>query len=129
MNITFSDKKIQKVVNDDRRIAMTKQNEYFPQSRPHPGVTLSEKLEEMGMSTKEFAGRTGKSEKTIYKVLNGNRSITLDLAMQFENVTQIPVHFWLNSQRNYDEFLKRKNYKQQFSFPQETEAIELMEVV
>ena len=100
---------------------MTKQNEYFPQSRPHPGVTLSEKLEEMGMGSKEFAECTGNSEKTISAVLNGNCAITPDLAVQFENVTQIPANFWLNSQRNYDNFMRKKNYAQMFSFSQETE--------
>ena len=98
---------------------MVKQNQYFPQSRPHPGVTLSEKLEEMGMSTKEFAVYIGKSEKTIHDVLNGNCAITPDLAVQFENMTQIPTRFWLNSQRNYDNFMKRKNYEQLFSFSQQ----------
>jgi len=29
------------------------------------------------------------------------------MAVQFENVTKIPAHFWLNSQRGYDEYLAR----------------------
>ncbi|RYE55984.1 MAG: addiction module antidote protein, HigA family [Sphingobacteriales bacterium] len=82
-------------------------NEYIPQSRPHPGITLSEKLEEMGMGIKEFALRTGKPEKTIIAVLGGESSITPDMAVQFEDVTRIPVHFWLNHQRAYDEFVAR----------------------
>ncbi len=90
---------------------MVKQNQYFPLSRPHPGVTLSEKLEEMGMGSKEFAVRTNKPEKTISAVLNGKSSITPDMAVQFESVTQIPAHFWLNSQRNYDEFIAREKQK------------------
>jgi len=108
---------------------MTKLNEYFPQSRPHPGVTLSEKMEEMGMDSKEFALHTGKPERIINAVLNGNGAITDDLAVQFESVTQIPANFWLNSQRNYDNFMRKKNFKQMFSFSQETELIEKMEVV
>ena len=87
---------------------MTKVNQYFPQSRPHPGETLSEKLEEMGMGPKEFALRTGKPEKTINAVLKGESSITPDMAVQFENVTRIPAHFWLNSQRSYDEYKARE---------------------
>ena len=89
---------------------MAKQNQYFPQSLPHPGETLAEKLEEMGIDSKEFAILTGKSEKIINAVLNGKFVITPDLAFQFERVTQIPVHFWLNSQQGYDEFkLRRQN--------------------
>jgi addiction module HigA family antidote len=90
---------------------MAKQNQYFPQSLPHPGKTLVEKLEEMGMGSKEFAIRTDKPEKTISAVLNGKSAITPDMAIQFENVTKIPARFWMNSQRGYDEFLAREKQK------------------
>jgi HTH-type transcriptional regulator/antitoxin HigA len=87
---------------------MAKQNQYFPQSRPHPGETLAEKLEEMEMGPKEFALRTGKPEKTIIAILKGESSITTDMAVQFENVTKIPANFWMNHQRGYDEFVARE---------------------
>lgn len=87
---------------------MAKQNQYFPQSRPHPGETLVEKLEEMEMGPKEFALRTGKPEKTIIAILNGKSSITPDMAVLFENVTRIPANFWMNHQRSYDEFIARE---------------------
>jgi len=86
---------------------MTSTNQYFPQTRPHPGETLAEKLEELGMGPKEFAVRSGKPEKTIIAVLKGTSAITPDMAVQFENVLRIPAHFWLNSQRHYDEFKAR----------------------
>jgi addiction module HigA family antidote len=84
---------------------MVKQNQYFPQSVPHPGTTLAEKLEEMGMEPKEFALRVGKPEKTITSVLKGDSSITLDMAVQFENVTRVPAHFWMRLQMGYDEYI------------------------
>ena len=86
---------------------MTKYNQYFPQSVPHPGQTLAEKLEEMEMPLIEFALRTGKPEKTIIAVLKGDSSITPDMAVQFENVTKIPANFWMNFQRAYDEYIAR----------------------
>ncbi|MFZ4415004.1 MAG: HigA family addiction module antitoxin [Bacteroidales bacterium] len=86
---------------------MEKQNQFFPQSIPHPGSTLVEKLEEMGMGPKEFALRTEKPEKTITAILKGESSITADMAVQFENVTKIPAHFWMNYQRSYDEYMAR----------------------
>ncbi len=86
---------------------MAKQNQYFPQSIPHPCETLIEKLEEMGMGAKEFAIRTAKPEKTITAILKGESSITADMAVQFENVTKIPAHFWMNHQRGYDEYIAR----------------------
>jgi HTH-type transcriptional regulator/antitoxin HigA len=86
---------------------MATQNQYHPQSVPHPGATLDEKLEEMGMGPKEFALRTGKPEKTITAILKGDSSITPDMAVQFESVTKIPAHFWMNHQRNFDEYIAR----------------------
>lgn len=83
-------------------------NQYFPQVVFHPGDTLEEKLQEMGMGPKEFAIRTGKPEKTIIAVIKGDSSITADMAIQFESVTKIPAHFWMNSQRIYDEFVARE---------------------
>ena len=74
----------------------------------HPGITLREKLEEMGMSIKEFAVRTSKPEKTINAVLTGDSSLTPDMAVAFEQITMIPAHMWLNLQRNYDEFVARQ---------------------
>lgn len=87
-------------------------NQYFPQVVFHPGDTLEEKLQEMGMGPKEFGIRTGKPEKTIIAVIKGDSSITADMAIQFESVTKIPAHFWLNSQRLYDEFVAREKRKE-----------------
>ncbi|MBO7585596.1 MAG: HigA family addiction module antidote protein [Bacteroidales bacterium] len=74
----------------------------------HPGTTLREKLDEMGMSVKEFAVRTSKPEKTINAVLMGDSSLTPDMAVAFEQITMIPAHMWLNLQRNYDEYMARQ---------------------
>ena len=90
---------------------MTRQNQYFPQTSPHPGETLTEKLEEMQMGPKEFSLRTDKPEKTIIAVMNGKSSITPDMAVRFEGVTKIPAHFWMNHQRSYDEFIVREKRK------------------
>jgi len=65
---------------------------------------------ELGMGPKEFAIRACKPEKTIAAVLNGSSSITPEMAVQFEQVLNIPAHFWLTMQRSYDEFHARKKY-------------------
>lgn len=86
-------------------------NQYIRQVAFHPGDTLSEKLDELGMGPKEFSVRTGKPEKTIIAIIKGKSSITAEMAVQFENVLKIPAHFWLNIQRNYDEFVAREERK------------------
>lgn len=90
---------------------MAKQNEYVPQSVPHPGETLAEKLEELNIGPKEFAVRTDKPEKTITAVLKGKSSITPDMAILFEKILYIPAHFWLNKQQRYDEYVARVKSK------------------
>jgi len=91
---------------------MTKENQYFPKSVPHPGLILEEKLEEMKMGPKAFAVSTGKPEQTINAILKGNSSITPDMAVLFENVTRIPAHYWMNHQLGYDEYKAREKQKE-----------------
>lgn len=82
-------------------------NQYTPDIVFHPATTLNEKLEEMGMSRKEFALRTGKPEKTIIAVLKEESSLTPEMAILFENVIQIPAKFWINKQARYNEYIAR----------------------
>jgi len=91
---------------------MTLTNQYSPDIVFHPAKTLNEKLMEMGMSKKEFALRTGKPEKTIIAVLKEESSLTPEMAILFENVTQIPAQFWINKQARYNEYIARKKHEE-----------------
>lgn len=88
-------------------MATTKRTPFVPREAHHPGITLGEKLEELGMSVKEFAIRTSKPEKTINAILKGSSSITSDMAVAFESVTGIPARFWAQKQQNYNEYVSR----------------------
>ena len=79
-------------------------NQYKPNSVSHPGSTLAEKLQEMNMGSKEFAVKVNKPEKTISAILNGKGSITPEMAVNFESVLKIPASFWINRQKNYDDY-------------------------
>ena len=74
----------------------------------HPGVTLAEKLQEMGISAEEFAAMTSLPVAAVRSVISGECSVTADMAAAFESVTKIPAHFWLNLQKGYDEYVARK---------------------
>lgn len=91
---------------------MGKLNQYFPDTVTHPGVTLDEKLTEIGMSQKEFALRTGKPEKTISLVISGQSSITPDMAVVFEKVLGIPASFWMKRQQLFDEAVARQKARE-----------------
>lgn len=49
------------------------ENQYFPQSVPHPGETLKEKLDEMGMPSKEHI--TSKPPKRKIGILEGKGKV------------------------------------------------------
>ena len=57
------------------------------------------------MGPTDFGIRTGLPEKTICEIIEGESSITAEMAIQFERVTKIPANFWLSSQRLYDEYV------------------------
>ena len=96
---------------------MNEQKTYSPVRAFHPGITLREKIGELGMSIKEFSLRSSKPEKTINAVLNGSSSITPDMAVAFEQVTRIPAHMWLNLQSVYDIYKAREKKAESFQDP------------
>lgn len=87
-------------------------NQYYPESVTHPSEFLIEILEEQQMGAKEFAVKTGKPEKTISAVLKGKSAITPEMAILFEQVLKVPAHFWIESQKNYDEYKARLDYQE-----------------
>lgn len=82
-------------------------NRYIPDFVTHPGTTLLESLEERGMSQADLSRRTGRPKKTINEIIQGKTAITSGTALQLEKVLGIPSTFWVNRQRNYDEYLAR----------------------
>lgn len=84
----------------------TSRNQYHPQIVFHPGETLAEKLEEMGMSPKKFALQSRVPEKVVLSILKCVIGVTPDMAERFEKVLKIPAHFWMNKQRSFDEWVR-----------------------
>lgn len=84
-----------------------KENQYKPDFVTPPGDTLSELLEDIGMSQKELSDRMDRPEKTISEIIKGKSSITPDTAIQLERVLNVPAHFWIQREAQYQEFLAR----------------------
>ena len=88
--------------------------EYMPDVVSPPGETLLEMLEERGMSQSELAERTGRPIKTISEIINGKTAITTETALQFEKVLGVPARFWINRERNYQEWKAREAEREEF---------------
>ncbi len=68
----------------------------------HPGQYVEELIEEYNVTQKEFAERLGISEMKLGKLVNGEESISNDIAEKLANITNISMITWLNLQHVYD---------------------------
>lgn len=75
--------------------------EYQPDEAVSPGETLYEWLSKSKMSQVEFARRTGLSSKHISQVIKAAAGLSPEVAIAFDNVTGIPVRFWIQLESNY----------------------------
>lgn len=71
----------------------------------HPGYYIAEIIEDMGISQAEFAIRVGTTAKTISTLVNGQISLSNDIAKKLSALTGTGVDVWLNLQEEYDKKL------------------------
>lgn len=76
---------------------------YTPDYAVPPGRTLKETLDELHLSQSDFAVRASLSLKHINQILQGSAPITLETALAFEKVTQVPARLWTRLESNYRE--------------------------
>jgi addiction module HigA family antidote len=88
-------------------MSIKKTTEYNPPKVSHPGVTLRETLQSLGMTQAELSNRMGRPLKTINEIVKGKTAITSETALQLETVLGIPASFWLKRQQQFDESLAR----------------------
>ena len=76
----------------------------------HPGETLRENLEELGMSAAELARRIEVPVNRVTEILNGRRAVTGDTALRLGRFFGTSGEFWLNLQKLYElRLAERKN--------------------
>ena len=69
----------------------------------HPGRIIRDHyLEPLSLSVTELAKILGVSRKTLSKIVNGNGSVTPDMALRLSQAFETTPELWLNLQRNYD---------------------------
>lgn len=68
----------------------------------HPGQYIGELIEDYNMTQKEFAERLGISGMKLGKLVNGEESISNDIAENLAKFTNISMQTWLNLQNAYD---------------------------
>ena len=77
-----------------------------------PGDILEEALEERRMTNAELARRTGLSEKHVSQLINAKAPLSMEVALQLEQVLGIPARFWATLEFNYRSEQKRRERKE-----------------
>ena len=83
-------------------------NQYQPDTVTPPGFHIQEKLEELGMTQTDLAGRIGRTKKTVNEIITGKAPIEPETALQLERVLGIPARFWNNAERQYRDHIVRQ---------------------
>ena len=83
------------------------EHQYKPDTVSHPGETLLETIQTLGMTQSELAEKTGIHQEAIELVISGDLAVTFRMARQFAKVLGIPVSFWVKRQSDYNAFLER----------------------
>lgn len=68
----------------------------------HPGETLREDLDALGMSAAELARQVRVPVNRITAILNGQRAVTGDTALRLGRFFGTTGEFWLNLQKLYE---------------------------
>jgi antitoxin HigA-1 len=68
----------------------------------HPGETLRDDLDALGMSAAELSRQLAVPVNRITQILNGTRSISGDTALRLGHFFGTSAEFWLNLQKLYD---------------------------
>ena len=67
----------------------------------HPGYYIHEFFKEESLSQEEFSKRYN----IPLEVINGEQSISIDIAKKLSNIVGTSIDYWLNLQKEYDKLI------------------------
>lgn len=73
--------------------------------RFHPGVYLKETIDVLDLTIDEFSVKTGISKDDLSLIVAEKMSITLDIAEKLAKYFDNSTNYWLNLQKQYDEYM------------------------
>ncbi|MEL7429231.1 MAG: HigA family addiction module antitoxin [Pseudomonadota bacterium] len=68
----------------------------------HPGTTLKDELDELGVTPTEFARQIDVPPNRVSQIISGKRSITGDTALRFGHWFGVDPEFWINLQAQFE---------------------------
>lgn len=82
---------------------MSNYTEYNDKVAFHPGYYIEEILGESGLTPDRFANRLGITPDRLRVLIQGNESLSVDIATNLAKMLDTTVAYWLNLQKAYDE--------------------------
>lgn len=73
-----------------------------------PGEILAEELEPRGMTQRELAASLGRPVQVVNEIVNAQKAITPDIALELEMVLGIDAQYWANLESRYRITLARQ---------------------
>lgn len=77
----------------------------------HPGKFLERELKRFQLPKKPTAENLQIARTTLYRIIDGDLDVTVELALKLEAAFGYPADHWLNLQLEYDLWKARKNTK------------------
>lgn len=68
----------------------------------HPGFYVNEIVKEKGLTHEDFAKRLDITPQNLSLLINGEQSLSIDIAMKLSKMLGTSVEYWLNLQNSYD---------------------------
>lgn len=80
----------------------------------HPGCYVKNIIDDMEITQSEFAKRLNTTDKTLSKLINGEISLSKNLANKLSLMTGTSIDLWLNLQKNYESKCNEIDLQKQF---------------
>ncbi|HMQ57375.1 MAG TPA: HigA family addiction module antitoxin [Rhizobiaceae bacterium] len=69
---------------------------------PHPGFSIADELDALGLSTAEGAAALGVTRQQLHRLVSGKSAISPEMALRLETVIGSSAETWARMQAAYD---------------------------
>lgn len=80
----------------------------------HPGEVIADILDDLNINTANFAEILGISNQTIQEIINGQRSVTVDIAIRLGKALGNGPRLWLNLQQKVELWDALQSHKEEY---------------
>lgn len=80
----------------------------------HPGEVIADILEDLDIDSTKFAEILGVSNQVVNEIINGQRAITVDIAIRLGKALGNGPRLWLNLQQKVDIWDALQSHKEEY---------------